>query len=232
MSEGKKIKLAKSRIENRLYSVDEAIALIKEIKFAAFDESVDLAVNLGVDPRHSDQMVRAAVLLPHGIGKKVRVLVFAKGEKEKEALDEKADYVGADDLVARIQEGWLDFDTVIATPDLMGMVGRLGKVLGPRGLMPNPKTGTVTFEIGRAVKEAKQGKVEFKSDKGGVLHFPIGRASFDVPQIRENLMTAFSAIAKAKPQTSKGKYIRQAVISTTMGPGVIIDVNSILKEVG
>ncbi|KGA92545.1 50S ribosomal protein L1 [Leptospirillum ferriphilum] len=232
MSEGKKIKLAKSRIENRLYSVDEAIALIKEIKFAAFDESVDLAVNLGVDPRHSDQMVRAAVLLPHGIGKKVRVLVFAKGEKEKEALNEKADYVGADDLVARIQEGWLDFDTVIATPDLMGMVGRLGKVLGPRGLMPNPKTGTVTFEIGRAVKEAKQGKVEFKSDKGGVLHFPIGRASFDVPQIRENLMTAFSAIAKAKPQTSKGKYIRQAVISTTMGPGVIIDVNSILKEVG
>ncbi|AFS53801.1 MULTISPECIES: 50S ribosomal protein L1 [Leptospirillum] len=232
MSEGKKIKLAKSRVENRLYSVDEAIALIKEIKFAAFDESVDLAVNLGVDPRHSDQMVRAAVLLPHGIGKKVRVLVFAKGEKEKEALDEKADYVGADDLVARIQEGWLDFDTVIATPDLMGMVGRLGKVLGPRGLMPNPKTGTVTFEIGRAVKEAKQGKVEFKSDKGGVLHFPIGRASFDVPQIRENLMTAFSAIAKAKPQTSKGKYIRQAVISTTMGPGVIIDVNSILKEVG
>ena len=232
MSEGKKIKLAKSRVENRLYSVDEAIALIKEIKFAAFDESVDLAVNLGVDPRHSDQMVRAAVLLPHGIGKKVRVLVFAKGEKEKEALDEKADYVGADDLVARIQEGWLDFDTVIATPDLMGMVGRLGKVLGPRGLMPNPKTGTVTFEIGRAVKEAKQGKVEFKSDKGGVLHFPIGRASFDVPQIRENLMTAFPAIAKAKPQTSKGKYIRQAVISTTMGPGVIIDVNSILKEVG
>jgi large subunit ribosomal protein L1 len=232
MSEGKKIKLAKSRIENRLYSVDEAIALIKEIKFAAFDESVDLAVNLGVDLRHSDQMVRAAVLLPHGIGKKVRVLVFAKGEKEKEALNEKADYVGADDLVARIQEGWLDFDTVIATPDLMGMVGRLGKVLGPRGLMPNPKTGTVTFEIGRAVKEAKQGKVEFKSDKGGVLHFPIGRASFDVPQIRENLMTAFSAIAKAKPQTSKGKYIRQAVISTTMGPGVIIDVNSILKEVG
>ncbi|AIA30732.1 50S ribosomal protein L1 [Leptospirillum ferriphilum] len=232
MSEGKKIKLAKSRVENRLYSVDEAIALIKEIKFAAFDESVDLAVNLGVDPRHSDQMVRAAVLLPHGIGKKVRVLVFAKGEKEKEALDEKADYVGADDLVARIQEGWLDFDTVIATPDLMGMVGRLGKVLGPRGLMPNPKTGTVTFEIGRAVKEAKQGKVEFKSDKGGVLHFPIGRASFDVPQIRENLMTAFSAIAKAKPQASKGKYIRQAVISTTMGPGVIIDVNSILKEVG
>lgn len=232
MSEGKKIKLARSRVESRAYSVDDAISLIKEVKFSAFDESVDLAVNLGVDPRHSDQMVRAAVLLPHGLGKKLRVLVFAKGEKEKEALDQGADFVGGEDLVSRIQEGWLDFDTVIATPDLMGMVGRLGKVLGPRGLMPNPKTGTVTFDIARAVKEAKQGKVEFKSDKGGVLHFPIGRISFDIPQIKENLMTAFSAISKAKPQTSKGKYIKQAVISTTMGPGVMIDVNSILKEVG
>jgi large subunit ribosomal protein L1 len=232
MPEGKKFKLAKEKVENRAYSLEEALALVKETHFAKFDESVDLAVNLGIDPKHSDQMVRAAVLLPHGIGKKIRVLAFAKGEKEKEAQDAGADFVGADDLVSRIQEGWLEFDTVIATPDLMGIVGKLGKVLGPRGLMPNPKTGTVTFDIGRAVREAKQGKVEFKSDKGGVLHFAIGRASFDVAKLRENLVTAFAAISKAKPQTSKGKYIRQAVVSTTMGPGVKIDVNSIMKEVG
>lgn len=232
MSEGKKIKEAKGKVEVKNYPIEEAISLIKEVRFAKFDESVDLSVNLGIDPRHSDQMVRSAVLLPHGIGKKVRVLVFAKGEKEKEASDQGADIVGAEDLVSRIQEGWLDFDTVIATPDLMGMVGKLGKILGPRGLMPNPKTGTVTFDIARAVKEAKQGKVEFKSDKGGVLHFAIGRASFDVTQLKENLLTAFAAISKAKPQTSKGKYIRQAVLSTTMGPGVKIDVNTILKEVG
>ncbi|MHB1287085.1 MAG: 50S ribosomal protein L1 [Leptospirales bacterium] len=232
MSEGKKIKEAKDKVEIKAYPIEEAIALIKEVRFAKFDESVDLSVNLGIDPRHSDQMVRSAVLLPHGIGKKVRVLVFAKGEKEKEASGQGADIVGAEDLVSRIQEGWLDFDTVIATPDLMGMVGKLGKILGPRGLMPNPKTGTVTFDIARAVKEAKQGKVEFKSDKGGVLHFAIGRASFDVTQLKENLLTAFAAISKAKPQTSKGKYIRQAVVSTTMGPGVRIDVNTILKEVG
>lgn len=232
MSEGKKIKEAKGRVEVKTYPVEEAISLIKEVRFAKFDESVDLSINLGIDPRHSDQMVRSAVLLPHGIGKKVRVLVFAKGEKEKEASEQGADFVGAEDLVSRIQDGWLDFDTVIATPDLMGMVGKLGKILGPRGLMPNPKTGTVTFDIARAVKEAKQGKVEFKSDKGGVLHFAIGRASFDVAQLKENLLTAFAAITKAKPQTSKGKYIRQAVVSTTMGPGVRIDINTILKEVG
>ncbi|MHB8422116.1 MAG: 50S ribosomal protein L1 [Leptospirales bacterium] len=232
MSEGKKIKDAKGRVEAKTYLLDEAISLIKEVRFAKFDESVDLSVNLGIDPRHSDQMVRSAVLLPYGLGKKVRIVVFAKGEKEKEAVEQGADFVGADDLVSRIQDGWLDFDTVIATPDLMGLVGRLGKVLGPRGLMPNPKTGTVTFDIAKAVKEAKQGKVEFKSDKGGVLHFAIGRASFEVAQLKANLLTAFAAISKAKPQTSKGKYIRQAVVSTTMGPGVRIDVNTILKEVG
>ncbi|MHB1606702.1 MAG: 50S ribosomal protein L1 [Leptospirales bacterium] len=232
MSEGKKIKDAKGRVEAKTYLLDEAISLIKEVRFAKFDESVDLAVNLGIDPRHSDQMVRSAVLLPYGLGKKVRIVVFAKGEKEKEAVEQGADFVGAEDLVSRIQDGWLDFDTVIATPDLMGLVGRLGKVLGPRGLMPNPKTGTVTFDIAKAVKEAKQGKVEFKSDKGGVLHFAIGRASFEVAQLKANLLTAFAAISKAKPQTSKGKYIRQAVVSTTMGPGVRIDVNTILKEVG
>ncbi|MHB1562694.1 MAG: 50S ribosomal protein L1 [Leptospirillum sp.] len=231
MPEGKKVKLAKSKVEKRPYLVDEALRLIKEVKFANFDESVDLAVNLGVDPRHSDQMVRGAVLLPNGIGKTVKVLAFAKGDKEKEALLAGADYVGADDLVAKIQEGWLDFDTVVATPDLMVMVGKLGKVLGPRGLMPNPKTGTVTFDIGKAVREAKQGKVEFKTEKGGLLHFPIGRASFAENQLRENLLVAMSAISKAKPQTSKGKYIQKAVLSTTMGPGVLIDINSLLKEV-
>jgi len=231
MPEGKKVKLAKSKVETRPYLVDEALRLIKEIKFANFDESVDLAVNLGVDPRHSDQMVRGAVLLPNGIGKTVKVLAFAKGDKEKEALLAGADYVGADDFVAKIQEGWLDFDTVVATPDLMVMVGKLGKVLGPRGLMPNPKTGTVTFDIGKAVREAKQGKVEFKTEKGGLLHFPIGRASFDENKLRENLLVAMSAISKAKPQTSKGKYIQKAVLSTTMGPGVLIDINSLLKEV-
>ncbi|MHB1758323.1 MAG: 50S ribosomal protein L1 [Leptospirillum sp.] len=231
MPEGKKVKLAKSQVEKRPYLVDEALRLIKEVKFANFDESVDLAVNLGVDPRHSDQMVRGAVLLPNGIGKTVKVLAFAKGDKEKEALLAGADYVGADDLVTKIQEGWLDFDTVVATPDLMVMVGKLGKVLGPRGLMPNPKTGTVTFDIGKAVREAKQGKVEFKTEKGGLLHFPIGRASFDESKLKENLLVAMSAISKAKPQTSKGKYIQKAVLSTTMGPGVLIDINSLLKEV-
>jgi len=231
MPEGKKVKLAKSKVEKRPYLVDEALRLIKEVKFANFDESVDLAVNLGVDPRHSDQMVRGAVLLPNGIGKTVKVLAFAKGDKEKEALLAGADYVGADDLVAKIQEGWLDFDTVVATPDLMVMVGKLGKVLGPRGLMPNPKTGTVTFDIGKSVREAKQGKVEFKTEKGGLLHFPIGRASFDENKLKENLLVAMSAISKAKPQTSKGKYIQKAVLSTTMGPGVLIDINSLLKEV-
>ena len=231
MPEGKKVKLAKSKVEKRPYLVDEALRLIKEVKFANFDESVDLAVNLGVDPRHSDQMVRGAVLLPNGIGKTVKVLAFAEGDKEKEALLAGADYVGADDLVAKIQEGWLDFDTVVATPDLMVMVGKLGKVLGPRGLMPNPKTGTVTFDIGKAVREAKQGKVEFKTEKGGLLHFPIGRASFDENKLKENLLVAMSAISKAKPQTSKGKYIQKAVLSTTMGPGVLIDINSLLKEV-
>jgi large subunit ribosomal protein L1 len=231
MPKGKKVKLAKSKVEKRPYLVDEALRLIKEVKFANFDESVDLAVNLGVDPRHSDQMVRGAVLLPNGIGKTVKVLAFAKGDKEKEALLAGADYVGADDLVAKIQEGWLDFDTVVATPDLMVMVGKLGKVLGPRGLMPNPKTGTVTFDIGKSVREAKQGKVEFKTEKGGLLHFPIGRASFDENKLKENLLVAMSAISKAKPQTSKGKYIQKAVLSTTMGPGVLIDINSLLKEV-
>nr|EES53216.1 MAG: ribosomal protein L1 [Leptospirillum ferrodiazotrophum] len=231
MSKGKQIAKAQASVAPTDHSLKEAIALIQSLKFAKFDESVDLAVSLGIDPKRSDQMVRSAIVLPHGLGKKVRILVFAKGEKEKEALEKGADYVGGDDLVARIQEGWLDFDQVIATPDMMAAVGKVGKILGPRGLMPNPKTGTVTFEVGKAVQEAKQGKIEFKSEKAGILHFSVGRASFDANMLLENVMTAMGAILKAKPQTSKGKYVKSISISTTMGPGVKIDVNQLLKEV-
>ena len=231
MPKGKQISNAEQKVELAEYSLKDAIALIQSIKFAKFDESVDVAVSLGIDPKRSDQMVRSAFVLPHGLGKKTRVLVFAKGEKEKEAIDNGADYVGSDDLVARIQEGWLEFDQVIATPDLMASVGKVGKILGPRGLMPNPKTGTVTFDIARAVKESKQGKIEFKSEKAGIVQFSVGRASFSVDQLFENIMTAMSSIVKAKPQTSKGKYVRNIFISTTMGPGVKIEVNQLLKEV-
>lgn len=231
MSKGKQIAKAQASVAPTDHSLKEAIALIQSLRFAKFDESVDLAVSLGIDPKRSDQMVRSAIVLPHGLGKKVRILVFAKGEKEKEALEKGADYVGGDDLVARIQEGWLDFDQVIATPDMMAAVGKVGKILGPRGLMPNPKTGTVTFEVGKAVQEAKQGKIEFKSEKAGILHFSVGRASFDANMLLENVMTAMGAILKAKPQTSKGKYVKSISISTTMGPGVKIDVNQLLKEV-
>ncbi len=231
MSKGKQIAKAQSSITPADHSLKDAIALIQSLKFAKFDESVDLAVSLGVDPKRSDQMVRSAIVLPHGLGKKVRILVFAKGEKEKEALEKGADYVGGDDLVARIQEGWLEFDQVIATPDMMAAVGKVGKILGPRGLMPNPKTGTVTAEVGKAVLEAKQGKIEFKSEKAGILHFSVGRASFEPTMLFENVMTAMGAIIKAKPQTSKGKYVKTISISTTMGPGVKIDVNQLLKEV-
>ncbi|MHB8369922.1 MAG: 50S ribosomal protein L1 [Leptospirales bacterium] len=231
MSKGKQIAKAQEKVSPTDYSLKDAISLIQSTKFAKFDESVDLAVSLGIDPKRSDQMVRSAIVLPHGLGKKIRVLVFAKGEKEKEATDNGADYVGGDDLVARIQEGWLEFDQVIATPDMMAAVGKVGKILGPRGLMPNPKTGTVTVEVGRAVRESKQGKVEFKSEKAGILHFSVGRASFSPEKLLENVMTAMGAIVKAKPQTSKGKYLKSLSISTTMGPGVKIDVNQLLKEV-
>lgn len=231
MPKGKKITNAQNAVTTTDYTLKDAINLVQSTKFAKFDESVDLAVSLGVDPKRSDQMVRAAVVLPHGLGKKTRVLVFAKGEKEKEALDNGADYVGADDLVTRIQEGWLDFDQVIATPDMMAAVGKVGKILGPRGLMPNPKTGTVTFDVGKAVKESKQGKVEFKSEKAGLLHFSVGKASFTPEHLFENIMTAMNTIVKAKPQTSKGKYVKSISISTTMGPGIQVDVNQLLKEV-
>ena len=190
---------------------------------AKFDESVDLSFRLGVDPKHADQMVRGAVVLPHGIGKQVRVAVFAKGEKEREAREAGADVVGAEALVERVQGGWMEFDTAIATPDLMGQVGRLGKVLGPRGLMPNPKLGTVTFDVGRAVREAKAGKVEFRVDKAGNIHTPVGKRSFSPEHLRANAMTVIEAIVRAKPAAAKGTYLRSLTLSTTMGPGIPLD---------
>jgi large subunit ribosomal protein L1 len=208
-------------------TVEEAIAAVKAMPSAKFDETVDLAIRLGVDPKHADQMVRGAVVLPHGIGKTVRVAVFAKGEKEREAREAGADVVGAEDLVERVQGGWMEFDTTIATPDLMGQVGRLGKVLGPRGLMPNPKLGTVTFDIARAVRDAKAGKVEFRVDKAGNVHVPIGKKSFSAEHLQANAMAVIEAIMRGKPAAAKGQYLRSMTVSATMGPGVRIDVQKV-----
>ncbi|MFZ3122048.1 MAG: 50S ribosomal protein L1 [Thermodesulfovibrionales bacterium] len=222
---GKKIKEAREKVERgKEYSIEDAIGLIKKASFTKFNETVDMAVNLGIDAKKTDQMVRSAVVLPHGTGKKVRVVVFAKGEKEKEARDAGADYVGAEDLIEKIQQGWFDFDKVVATPDIMGLVGKLGKLLGPRGLMPNPKLGTVTFDLAKAVKEIKAGKVEYKTEKAGLIHVPIGKVSFDDQKLIENAMAVIDAIIKAKPPTSKGKYLKKVAVSSTMGPGVQIDV--------
>jgi len=207
----------------KAYSVEDAVATLKTMPAAKFDESVDLSFRLGVDPKHADQMVRGAVVLPNGIGKSVRVAVFAKGEKEREAREAGADVVGAEDLVQRVQEGFMEFDTTIATPDLMGQVGRLGKVLGPRGLMPNPKLGTVTFDVGRAVREAKAGKVEFRVDKAGNIHTPIGKRSFTTEQLAANALALIEAIVRAKPAAAKGTYLRSLTVSSTMSPGVPID---------
>lgn len=221
---GKRYAAAAARVEpGRLYTVEEAVALVKTMPAARFDESVDLSFRLGVDPKHADQMVRGAVVLPHGIGKTVRVAVFAKGEKEREAREAGADVVGAEDLVERVQGGFLEFDTAIATPDLMGQVGRLGKILGPRGLMPNPKLGTVTFDVGRAVREAKAGKVEFRVDKAGNIHVPIGKRSFPAEHLVANALAVIEAIIRARPAAAKGTYLRSLTLSTTMGPGVPID---------
>jgi large subunit ribosomal protein L1 len=229
---GKKIKAAREKIETgKEYSLEDAISLIKESSYTKFDETIDLAVNLGIDPRKSEQMVRGTVVLPHGMGKKVRVLVFAKGEKEKEAIDAGADVVGAEDLVEKISKGWLDFDKTVATPDIMGLVGKLGKILGPRGLMPNPKLGTVTFDIARAVKEIKAGKVEYKAEKAGIVHVPIGKVSFDIKKLHDNAKTVIESIIKAKPATSKGKYLKKLSISSTMGPGIAVDIASLGKGV-
>jgi large subunit ribosomal protein L1 len=209
------------------YSFDEAIGVLKTMPGTKFDESVDLSFRLGVDPKHADQMVRGAVVLPHGIGKTVRVAVFAKGEKEREAREAGADVIGAEDLVEKVQGGFMEFDTAIATPDLMGQVGRLGKVLGPRGLMPNPKLGTVTFDITRAVREAKAGKVEFRVDKAGNIHTPIGKRSFAADHLTANGMALIEAIVRAKPAAAKGTYLRGLTVSTTMGPGVKVDAQAV-----
>ena len=212
---------------DRLYALSEACALVKEASFAKFDESVDLAVRLGVNPKHADQMVRGATVLPHGIGKTVRVLVFAKGEKAIEAEAAGADFVGADDVVAKVQEGWLDFDTVIATPDMMGQVGRLGRILGPRGLMPNPKVGTVTFDVTKAISDVKAGKVEFRVERAGIVHAPVGKRSFESDKLQDNAKALLEALLRAKPASAKGTYLRSITLSSTMGPGVRIDPASI-----
>jgi large subunit ribosomal protein L1 len=213
---------------SRLYALTEACALVKAASYAKFDESVDLAVRLGVNPKHADQMVRGATVLPFGLGKTVRVLVFAKGEKANEAEAAGADYIGADDLVQKVQDGWLDFDTVIATPDMMGQVGRLGRVLGPRGLMPNPKVGTVTFDVTKAVQDVKAGKVEFRVEKAGIVHAPVGKRSFDPDKLAGNSRALLDALLRAKPASAKGQYLRSITMSTTMGPGIKIDPATLL----
>jgi len=221
---GKRYIEAKQKIEaGKRYSVQEAVALVAGAARAKFDETVDAAIRLGVNPAHADQMVRGSVVLPHGLGKSVRVLVFAKGEKEKEALEAGADMVGADDIVEKIKGGWLDFDRVIATPDMMGSVGKLGKILGPRGLMPNPKVGTVTFDVAKAIQELKAGKVEFRVEKAGIVHCPIGKVSFGAEKLAENFLALSEMIIKLKPASSKGLYIRSISLSTVMGPGVKVD---------
>jgi len=229
MKHGKKYQEALKQVDRQLqYEPLEAIELVKKTAPAKFDETVEVAIKLGVDPRHADQQVRGAVVLPHGTGKTRRVLVFAKGEKIKEAEEAGADFVGAEDMVAKIQqEGWLDFDVAIATPDMMSLVGRLGRILGPRGLMPNPKTGTVTFDVAQAVREVKAGKIEYRVDKAGIIHAPIGRVSFDTQKLVENLRTLYEQLLRVKPAAAKGQYIRGVTVSSTMGPGIRVNYQKI-----
>jgi len=221
---GKHYQSARKLVETREYQLEEAVTLIQKIKFAKFDETVEVHLRLGVDPKHADQMVRGTVLMPNGLGKSKKVLVIASGDKQREATEAGADFVGGDDMVNKIQsEGWTDFDAVIATPDMMRSVGKLGKVLGPRGLMPNPKTGTVTVDVAKAIKEIKAGKVEFRVDKTGIIHAPVGKLSFAAPKLVENAATLITAVIKAKPAVAKGKYVKSATICSTMGPGVAVD---------
>ena len=220
---GKKFQAAKAKVDQKLYPLEEAIPLVQSIKFAKFDESVELAMRLGVNPKHADQMVRGTVVLPHGLGRTKRVLVIASSEKQKEAEEAGADTVGGEELVEKIQKGWMDFDAVVATPDMMRSVGKLGRVLGPRGLMPNPKTGTVTVDVSKAVGEIMAGKVEYRVDKAGVVHVPIGKASFPTENLLENALALVSSVIKAKPAAAKGKYVKGMAVSSTMGPGVRVD---------
>jgi large subunit ribosomal protein L1 len=220
---GKKYQAARDQVPTRLHSIEEAVPLLQKVKFSKFDETVEIAVRLGVDPKHSDQMVRGTVVLPHGLGKSKKVLVIAGAEKQREATDAGADEVGGEEIVERIMGGWSDFDAVVATPDMMRAVGRLGKVLGPRGLMPNPKTGTVTLDVTKAVQEIKAGKVEFRVDKAGVVHAPVGKISFDADRLVANTRALMETIIKAKPSAAKGRYVKSVTMSSTMGPGVMID---------
>ncbi len=220
---GKKFTAAEAQVEDRAYSLEEAIPLLQNVKFAKFDETIEVAMRLGVDPKHADQMVRGTVVLPHGLGRSKRVLVIAGADKQKEASDAGADHVGGDEVVEKILGGWMDFDAVVATPDMMRAVGRLGKVLGPRGLMPNPKTGTVTPNVVQAITEIKAGKVEFRVDKAGVVHAPLGKTSFPTKNLIENAQALVDSVVRAKPSASKGKYLKSITVSSTMGPGIAID---------
>jgi len=224
---GKKYQASAKMVDKPSYTLPDAMPLVKQAAFAKFDETVEVALRLGVDPKHADQMVRGTVVLPHGLGKETRVIVIASGDKVREAREAGADEVGGEDMAQKIQGGWMEFDAVVATPDMMKIVGRLGKILGPRGLMPNPKTGTVTTDIGRAVKELKAGKVEFRVDKTGIIHCPVGKVSFEAGQLAENAKALITSVIKAKPATAKGRYIHSIVISSTMGPGVPIELASV-----
>ena len=226
---GKKWEAAAALVESRTYGLREAMDLVKRTAYAKFDETVEMAFRLGVDPKRSDQMVRGTAVLPHGNGVKVRILVFAKGEQEREARDAGADFVGGEELVEKVKGGWLEFDKAIATPDMMGTVGKLGKLLGPRGLMPNPKTGTVTFEVAKAISDIRKGRVEYKVEKAGIVHVRIGKASFEAEKLRENAMTVLESVLKAKPSSSKGRYLKSVTLSSTMGPGIPLDTVALAK---
>ncbi len=227
---GKQSRAAQGKLERRSYGLKEAVELVKQIAFAKFNESVDLALRLGVDPKRSDQMVRGTTVLPHGTGKSVRILVFAKGEKEQEARAAGADYVGSDEFIEKVKGGWMEFDQAIATPDLMGSVGKLGKVLGPRGLMPNPKTGTVTFDVAKAIGEIRKGRVEYRVEKAGIVHVAVGKVSFEAQQLYENAQVVLESVMKAKPASSKGRYLKSVTLSSTVGPGVRLDATAISKQ--
>jgi len=220
---GKNVAKARAGVEDRHYTLQEAVPLLQKVKFAKFDETVDLTMRLGVDPKHADQMVRGTVVLPHGLGNAVRVLVLAGGDKIREAQEAGAEFAGGDELVAKIMEGWTDYDAVIATPDMMRSAGKLGKVLGPRGLMPNPKTGTVTMDVAKAVKETKAGKVEFRVDKAGIVHCPVGKINFTAANLAENAHSIITAVVKAKPAAAKGMYVQKITLTSTMGPGIPVD---------
>ncbi|MDX1632202.1 MAG: 50S ribosomal protein L1 [Thermoanaerobaculia bacterium] len=224
---GKKYRAAAEKVENRSYPLGDAIELIQEIAYADFDETLDVALRLGVDPRHADQMVRGTVVLPHGTGKEMRVVAFAQGEKVREAEEAGADFVGGEELAEKIEGGWMEFDAVVATPDMMRVVGRLGRILGPRGLMPNPKAGTVTMDVGQAVEEIKAGKVEFRVEKTGIVQAPVGKLSFTAEQLADNVRGFVDAIVRARPAAAKGRYVRSAYVSSSMGPGVALDESAI-----